>query len=751
MTIGSKLFIGAGVAASVFLSVFFTSNQANAAFDPNNIVDNAIFDSSQTMSTSDIQNFLNGFPNSCLKSYSSAYPISYSEYGQNTSAATIIRRSADLWGLNPQVILTTLEKEQSLVSGNAGCPEWKYNSAMGMGCPDNGACPAPAYAGFSKQVTKGSWQLMFNRQRSEGNTAWNGDGSVGYYSFMTAGYRARTQGGSSAYYDGYITIDSSKVYLSNGATASLYSYTPHFHGNQNFVIIFERWFGLTKGTKIIKKADDSTFYLLNKGTKQKIPNGQVYNAYGFNKVLTTTVSDSYFNSVPTGNDLTTLARDAAGNIQLMTNGDRYTLTADTCAAWGLQCFNPYVVTDLDPDMFMYSTWRTYLPYIMNNSGTTYKMVNGKKLPLLNQAAITENGLVPSQVVGVENINASQPLGELLPSDMSALRLSNGNIVLYVDNQLVLVGLNQFYAWKLDSIYYPLLPASSWDSSPPPVSSTLTTNFISFSKYKIIIDNGRKIDLSSAYNEWPAATEANPYMGKLLNRLPLITATPGSCFRSEDGDLYTVKAAQRRSFALYDDLYRYGCRPESLIGLYNSSASMINRGSIMLTSNRMFKKANSPDIFMETGASSSVAVPSYAYINAFGQRESDIALVDDATLSQYPVQGQMSSVAGIEGTGTYYLLGSDRSKFYFNSDVFSAWGINKNSIPNYSTKPISGYSASPATVFARLPDGTIYYANGGKSYKLNNYSAFTSRGGNSSNTMNVLEDFISKSTFGGSIN
>lgn len=745
------MLFGVGIALSVFLSVFFTSNQANAAFDPNNIIDNAIFDSSQTMSTSDIQNFLNGFPNSCLKNYSSAYPISYSEYGQNASAATIIRRSADLWGLNPQVILTTLEKEQSLVSGNVGCPEWKYNSAMGMGCPDNGACPAPAYAGFSKQVTKGSWQLMFNRQRSEGNTAWNGDGSVGYYSFMTAGYRARTQGGASAYYDGYITIDGSRVYLSNGATASLYSYTPHFHGNQNFVIIFERWFGLTKGTKIIKKADDSTFYLLNKGVKQKIPNGDIYNAYGFNKILTTTVSAAYLDSVPTGNDLTTLARDAAGNIQLLTKGNRYTLTSDTCTAWGLQCFNPYVVTDLDPDMFAQSVWRDYLPYIMNNNGTTYKMAGGKKLPLLNQAAILENGLVPSQVVGVENINAGQPLGELLPSDTSTLRLSNGNIVLYIDKQLISVGASQFYAWKLDSVYYPTLPSSSWDTNPPTASSTLNSNLISFSTYKILIDSGRKIDLSSAYNDWPTATEASQYMGKLLNRLPLGTATPNSCYRAEDGDIYTVKNGQRRSFSLYSDFYLFGCRPETLIGVYNSSVPNLSKGPVMLTSNRMFKKANSPDIFMETGASSSVAVPSYSYITAFGQQESDIALVNDLTISQYPPRGQMSSVAGIEGTGTYYLLGSDRSRFYFNSDVFNAWGINKNSVPNYSFKLISGYSARPATVFARLPDGTIYYANGGKSYKLNNYSAFTSRGGNPSNTMNVLEDFISKSTFGGSIN
>lgn len=214
-------------------------------FNQNNIMDDAVFDDYNSMTASQIQSFLGAFPKSCLTNYQAPYPTDYWTYGGNVPASTVIKRAADLWQINPKVILTTLEKEENLVSGNAGCDSWRYNSAVGMGCPDGGACPAPGYEGFSKQVTKGMWQLMFSKERSYGNLAWGDNGGSRYYGFMTAGYRSRQTGQPLVYYDGYATIDNTSVYMSNGATAALYTYTPHFHGNQNFQIIFNQWFGST--------------------------------------------------------------------------------------------------------------------------------------------------------------------------------------------------------------------------------------------------------------------------------------------------------------------------------------------------------------------------------------------------------------------------------------------------------------------------------------------------------------------------
>ncbi len=161
-------------------------------------------------------------------------------------ASQIIYKSAQMWGFNPEVLISTLQKEESLITGTS-CDTWRYNSAMGYGCPDSGGCNAK-YAGFTRQVLWGGWQLKFNKERSIGNTAWDDDGSITYGGFMTQGTRKRCATCASNYYDGYATIDGQSIFLENGTTASLYTYTPHL--GQSFPGIFEGWFGstITQGT-----------------------------------------------------------------------------------------------------------------------------------------------------------------------------------------------------------------------------------------------------------------------------------------------------------------------------------------------------------------------------------------------------------------------------------------------------------------------------------------------------------------------
>ncbi len=225
----------------IVLSIFGYTAPSVKAYSNNSLIDDAVFDNATTMDTASIQNFLNQYPNSCLKNYSAAYPNSYFSYGGAVSAATVIRRVADLWGINPQVILTKLEQEESLVRGNAGCPDWRYNSAMGMGCPDGGACPAPQYAGFSQQVTKGSWQLKWSKEAAIGNVNWQDNGDLTYGGKMTQGNRKRCNACQTVYYDGYYTMDGVLTHMDNGATASLYTYTPHVPSS--FPVLFETFFG----------------------------------------------------------------------------------------------------------------------------------------------------------------------------------------------------------------------------------------------------------------------------------------------------------------------------------------------------------------------------------------------------------------------------------------------------------------------------------------------------------------------------
>lgn len=275
---------------------FLTPATASAAFNQNNIMSDSIFNASGSMSSVQIDAFLNSFPSSCIsqnRGFVSPNVVGYNPsqgflYGSNVSAGTIIASAANAYDLNPRVLLATLQKEQSLVTGTAGChydtpptqnpcpdPPYGTSSTCVTACQYAGGCVyiamgydcpyycVPNSTGFSKQIIKAAWKLKFVQQRSLGNYNWNiqkpgwdnsDDPATSYDGYMTQGNLKRNASSSPVSYDGYRPVNSGalSVHLDSGATASLYSFTPFTNGNSNFVSIYEGWFGSTNGpTKIV--------------------------------------------------------------------------------------------------------------------------------------------------------------------------------------------------------------------------------------------------------------------------------------------------------------------------------------------------------------------------------------------------------------------------------------------------------------------------------------------------------------------
>ncbi len=266
----------APIVAAFSLALVLGGGHAHAAdYNNSHLMDDQVFDNVGSLSQSQIDDFLHArtgpftklsTASPCLSGYNDInfrWDGSDWYYGDNTRvgnstgwvsqgytwntawgpntipASQIIYKSAQMWGFNSEVLISTLQKEESLITGTS-CDAWRYNSAMGYGCPDSGGCNAK-YAGFSRQVLWGGWQLKFGKERSYGNTAWDDDGSITYGGFMTQGNRRRCTSCALNFYDGYATIDGQSIYLENGTTASLYTYTPHL--GQSFPGIFEGWFG----------------------------------------------------------------------------------------------------------------------------------------------------------------------------------------------------------------------------------------------------------------------------------------------------------------------------------------------------------------------------------------------------------------------------------------------------------------------------------------------------------------------------
>ena len=240
-------------------------------FDPGMIISDGIFYDSGTMSAAQIQSFLAtkgascvpAAGNTCLKDYrqatttrpADAYCRAYQGSSSET-AAQIIAKVAAACGINPQVLIVTLQKEQGLITASAGKSAATYQKALGFGCPDTAACDAK-YFGFGNQVYLAArqFQLYAARPTSYGHRAGVVN-NVRYHPNAACGTGA--------------------VHIQNQATASLYNYTPYqpnaaalaagygtgdacsSYGNRNFWNYFTDWFGSTNQRAPIGTVDSVT-------------------------------------------------------------------------------------------------------------------------------------------------------------------------------------------------------------------------------------------------------------------------------------------------------------------------------------------------------------------------------------------------------------------------------------------------------------------------------------------------------------
>jgi dihydropteroate synthase len=265
------------------------------------IIDDAVFYNKNSMSPQQIQQFFDAKVPTCDRWRASSNPTyqppwtCLKEYQENTAtrennvgrfnangtpyqvpggklASQIVWDVAQEYGINPQVLIVMLQKEQGLVTDNW---PWavQYQKAMGYACPDTAPCNEQYY-GFYNQVSSAAWQMK--RYIAYPNS----------YNFK-AGVTRNILWSPNA------SCGASPVYIENAATAALYNYTPYqpngaalnnmygtgdgcsAYGNRNFWRYFNDWFGSTIDPFSDPNIVISSSLSINPGS---FAAGQMYNA-----------------------------------------------------------------------------------------------------------------------------------------------------------------------------------------------------------------------------------------------------------------------------------------------------------------------------------------------------------------------------------------------------------------------------------------------------------------------------------------
>ncbi len=192
---------------------------------------------------------------------------------QTVSAATIIYYASQVYGMNPQAVMATMQKEQGIITAPT-YDEYKVDYAMGFGCPDSGGCSVTPSSNFLYQLDNGAGWLRINYERALGNmtywftsTSWTCGTSHNYYTpSLYPGQNVTFRDDNGVAYATY--------YIANASTSSMYCYTPHaynnpqglyglpqfgttgsyYTGSYNFYTAFTSWFGSTYSSgEILRK------------------------------------------------------------------------------------------------------------------------------------------------------------------------------------------------------------------------------------------------------------------------------------------------------------------------------------------------------------------------------------------------------------------------------------------------------------------------------------------------------------------
>ena len=228
-----------------------------SGFDAGNIISDSVMFNGGTMNEAAIASFLRSKNltcvtgtdgTACLKDYTStsqsmSTPYCSSYNGErNETSAHVIAKAATRCGINPQVLITMLQKEQGLVTASGSAlTATRYSKAMGFKCPDSGSCDT-TQGTFAAQVYGAASRLVQYGEQPQAFAYRSGQTTVIAYSPNA------TCGGAT-------------VTIRNRATAALYNYTPYqpdpaalanlygtgdscsSYGNRNFWRYFRDWFG----------------------------------------------------------------------------------------------------------------------------------------------------------------------------------------------------------------------------------------------------------------------------------------------------------------------------------------------------------------------------------------------------------------------------------------------------------------------------------------------------------------------------
>ncbi len=378
----------------------------DADFNPNRIIEDSELLDYDSLSLSEIQNFLKN-KGSYLADYKTL-----NAHGTTKSAAEIIYDASNnnfdcsdadlsdnpteeekrekckhITTINPKFLLVLLQKESSLIEDSEPAQS-HLDWATGYGCPDGWVCN-PYYKGFGKQINSAALQFLAYVNEPQNYTYQVGQ----TYTIKNT-------------LEPYCTTENQVMTVTpaNKATAALYDYTPHvFNGNYNVYKLWKRYFPKTAKMypdgSVLKIAGNPGIWLIENGQKRPFLNYSAFiSRFKPNQIVE--VSENDLNAYDEGDAIKfanySLIQTPDKKIYLIVDKEKRPF--ESLTVFKKIGFNPEEIEKAtEEDLAIYSIGKTITStstYVTGallqdtKTGGIYYVIDGTKAPLIDKILLT---------------------------------------------------------------------------------------------------------------------------------------------------------------------------------------------------------------------------------------------------------------------------------------------------------------------------------------------------------------------------
>lgn len=720
---------------------FFNSQTTHAAFNAGNIISDAKFTDYNSMNASQIQQFLNSKNSVCLKDTNKKYQSlvddngdgvvadsTTEKYGRHApmTAAQLINAAAKIYKINPQVILVTLQKEQGLIT-RTDCPAWRYNTALGYGCPDSAPCDNSAF-GFTRQIDYGTYHFRgyFND-------------SLTYVPFSTGNHRI--------YYNPNQSCGSSIVNIQNRATASLYSYTPYqpnagalaagygeapcgAYGNRNFYLFFTAWFGSGQISDLVRTTQNATVYLISDNMKYPISSSNMMSALSrFGPV--SYVPQSYIDGKTTGVSANRAVKSSSSST-IYFIASNIKLPFSSCSIvedYDLSCASPMILSTGQIGSFANGPNMTNLYKTTDNED--YYVKDGIRRQVFDQASLQAAGISGTYnrlgFPGVSPLPGGQPI---IREGVIAKSSGTGMSYLHTNNEFVFIPNDLTSSKTFTRLSSGKLSGDSLNAK------TIDRSFVGFAKNSTnnsyVIDANGKSAVSSP-GEWTATYKT---LGdNILSQSPNSTQPINSMFikSNSNASIYRILNKKKHPINSWDDFIKlHADKSTSMSTLSASTVDSINTGAIIVAPGSLIKSSNSAAVYVVNDVFQKSPLTTFNVSNDLGL--GPVRSLSPANLNSYTTSSNATTFVRcnsknyVANRGLLYEVTSQISARYgWDGVQYKAWGslgcgnlkYSQNSLPNF-------IKASGSN--------TIFYVDSGQKKPISSMQKYQELGGNSSNTL-----------------